>query len=348
MRKSMSTRPTIRDVAEVAGVSIATVSRFINQSGYVNGTTSQRIQEAIRETGYTPSIVARGLKTQHTRLLLLVVADICNPFYSRMAQTLQELTQQAGYFLLLSDTKGNPEKEVEALEIAAQMSVEGVLFATINDNKETTDTLSHGHYQVIGINGFRTGAPFDVVAVHHSGGTNLAVEHLIELGHRRIMFAGGTPGTMIADSRRCGYIAAMRKHELPADVHAMLEIGFSREDGYVAGRHFTRMPEIPTAICCANDLIALGVIHALNDAGLQVPRDVSVTGMDDIPYAEISSPPLTTVSNDSVLFAREAFGMLMERIQGKHELPPRRMEIPNVLLKRNSTDAPRINKYSDR
>ncbi|MGI6237193.1 MAG: LacI family DNA-binding transcriptional regulator [Candidatus Excrementavichristensenella sp.] len=337
----MSTRPTIRDVAEVAGVSIATVSRFINQNGYVNDTTSQRIQEAIRVTGYTPNIVARGLKTQRTRLLLLVVADICNPFYSRIAQTLQELTQQAGYFLLLSDSKGNPEKEVAALDIATQMLVEGVLFATINDNEKVTSTLSHGHYQVIGINGFRIGAPFDVVAVHHSGGTNLAVEHLIELGHRRIMFAGGTPGTMIADSRRCGYIAAMRKHELPVDADGMIEIGFSQENGYVAGGHFAQMSEVPTAICCANDLIALGVIHALNDAGLQVPRDISVTGMDDIPYAKISSPPLTTVSNDSVLFAREAFSMLMERIQGKHELPPRRVEIPNVLLKRDSTGAPK-------
>lgn len=337
----MSSRTTIKDVASAAGVSTATVSRFLNDSGYVNDSTSQRIQEAIQITGFTPSLMARGLKTRRTRMLLLVVPDICNPFYSRMAQILQELAQQSGYFILLSDSKGDYAKEIAALDIATQMSVEGVLFATINRNPEATRILAEGRYSVVGVNAFEPGAPFDVVVTHNRGGTNLAVEYLTGLGHRDVAFAGGTPQSIIADSRKNGYLHAMGKMGLEVTERSIIEIGFSQEDGYRAGRQFAAMRPLPTAICCANDLIALGVIHALNDAGLRVPEDVSITGMDDIPYAQISNPRLTTVSNDSALFAREVFRMLLERIRGKEKGAPRRVEIPNELLVRDSVCAPR-------
>lgn len=338
----MSTRVTIKDVAGAAGVSTATVSRYLNSSGYVNDTTSMHIQEAIRSTGYMPSLMARGLKTRRTHILLLVVPDICNPFYSRMAQTVQEMALKSGYFILLADSKGDYDKEIATLDIATQMSVEGVLYATINRNSEACRILAEGRYSVVGINAFAADMPFDVVVVHNRGGTNLAVEYLVGMGHRHIAFAGGTPESIIADSRKNGYLHAMRKTGLEVGNHSIIESGFSQEDGYEAGRRFAAMKPLPTAICCANDLIALGVIHALNDAGLRVPEDISITGMDDIPYAQISNPRLTTVSNDSVLFARHAFRMLMERINKEEKGLPRRVEIPNELLVRDSACAPRI------
>lgn len=331
-----NSRITIRDVADVAGVSTATVSRFLNESGYVNDTTSARIRDAIAQTGYTPSLMARGLKTRRTGMLLLVVPDICNPFYSSMARRLQKLSREEGYVLVLADSAGDPDEELEALAIADRTQAEGVFFATIHDHPQANTRLKRAGCRVVGLNAFGEGAAFDTVAVHHHGGTNLAVGHLAQLGHRRIAFAGGMPGSLIASSRRDGYLHGMKKYGLEVAEDAILEIGFGQEDGYAAGRQFAARSNPPTALCCANDLVALGAIRALNEAGLSVPEDVSVTGMDDIPYAALSNPPLTTVTNDGALFAERAFEMMLDRLHGNAE-PPRRAEIPNELVVRGST-----------
>lgn len=336
----MGNRATIRDVARVAGVSTATVSRFVNGSGYVNDATSERIREAILQTGYTPSLVARGLKTRRSRMLLMIVPDISNPFYAQMAGTLQRMAQEHGYAMLLYDSGGSPRSELEALDMASQMSVEGVLFATIDVNAEANRRMTRSGYRAVGLNAFAEGAPFDVVVVHAQGGTGLAVAHLAELGHTEIAFAGGRPDSFIGRSRLEGYRAGMARRGLEIPGDAVVERGFAQADGYEAGRRLAARRPLPTAICCANDLVALGVISALNDAGLRVPEDVSVTGMDDIGYAALSNPPLTTVTNDPAMFARRGFEMLMERIDGER-MPPRRVEIPNALVVRRSTAAPR-------
>lgn len=333
-----NSRATIRDVASAAGVSTATVSRFLNNSGYVNDTTATRIRTAIRQTGYKPSLMARSLKTRHSSMLLLIVPDICNAFYSSIARRLQRLAHEADYVLLLADSEGEMSKEVETLDLADKMSVEGVFFATINDNREANERMNAAAYHVVGLNAFGPDAPFDTVVVHNHGGTNLAVNHLAELGHRNIVFAGGTPGSLIAESRRNGYLRAMRKHGLEVGEDSIIETGFSQEDGYEAGRLFASRKELPTAVCCANDLVALGVIRALNEAGLRVPEDVSVTGMDNIPYAAISNPPLTTVTNDGALFAEQAFALMMDQIEGRSD-SPRQVEIPNALVPRASVAA---------
>ena len=193
----------------------------------------------------------------------------------------------------------------------------------------------------MGLNAFSEDSPFDVVAVHRDGGTHLAVEHLASLGHREIAFAGGQPGSFIGRSRLKGYLRGMEKCGLKVPEDAVAEYGFSQEDGYRAGQKLAERRPLPTAVCCANDLVALGVISALNDAGLRVPEDVSVTGMDDIGYAALSSPPLTTVTNDAALFARRGFEMLIERLSGV-PVPPRRVEIPNALVVRRSSAAAEI------
>lgn len=335
-----NSRATIKDVASAAGVSAATVSRFLNDSGYVNDTTAMRIRIAIRETGYKPSLMARSLKTRHSSMLLLIVPDICNPFYSSMARRLQRLAQEADYVLLLADSEGSMDKELESLDLADKMSVEGVFFATINDNREANDRMKSAAYHVVGLNAFGTDAPFDTVVVHNHGGTNLAVNYLAQLGHRDIVFAGGTPGSFIAESRRYGYLHAMQKYGLEVGEDSIIEIGFAQEDGYEAGKRFAVREKHPTAICCANDLVALGVIRAMDEAGFRVPEDVSVTGMDDIPYAAIANPTLTTVTNDGALFAEQAFAQMMDQIEGVWK-GPRQAEIPNALVVRASTAAPR-------
>ncbi len=330
------TRTTIRDIARQAAVSTSTVSRYLNKAGYVGDEAALRIAKAIEVTGFSPNLAARGLKTQKSPIVLLVVPDICNPFYSQMAKTAQQLVSARGFVLALFDSGGDSDREIAAAQLARQMNASGILFASIDAKQTVVNALLESRLPVIGLNAYGE-CPFDVVHVHSAGGTYLATRHLISLGHTDIAFAGGQPGTMIARSRLHGFERAMNEAGLPFGQTHIFEMGFSHQDGYKAGCYFSTLIPRPTAVCCANDLVALGVINALNDFGIQVPGDLSVTGMDDIPYGQTANPRLTTVTNDSDAFAREGTRMLFDRIDGKYDGAPRNLEIPNELIVRAST-----------
>ncbi len=331
-------KATIRDVAKCAGVSIATVSRYLNRSGCVDKETGLRIHEAVRTMHYEPSMAARSLKTKRNPIILLVVPDICNPFYSAMAKHVQQLIGEYGYAMVLYNTNGEQKEEEDAVRMVEKMNADGVLFASINAYPSVLSMLKELSAQVVWLNAYEDS--FDSVCVSRRGGTFLAAQHLMELGHRRIAFAGGMPDSIIGRSRREGYECALTEAGLPLLNECIFEMGFSQEDGCKAGCYFSVMADQITAICCANDLIALGVMDALQSHGIRVPQDISVTGMDDIPYARTASPQLTTVTNDSAVFAREGVKMLFERIEGHAKGPARKVEIKHELVKRASSEKP--------
>ena len=336
----MSHRTTIHDVARVAGVSTTTVSRYLNRVGYVGEDALRRIEEAIRETGYAPSLMARGLKTLKSSLIVLVVPDICNPFYSKMAKTVQRMAQLRGIGVVLLDSDERKDREAEGVLFAAQMYAAGIMLASIDSCAHVAPLVKKHKLVAVGLSSYDLPEAFDIVTVEKTGGTNLAVEHLAGLGHRDIVFAGGRPSSGIAIGRREGFECQMRLMDLKLTEDSVFETGFSQEDGYRAGLCFVERSPKPTAICCANDLLAFGVVNALNDCGFRVPEDVSVTGMDDVPYASLSKPRLTTITNDGALFAEKAFEMLMSRIDGS-DAPPNHFEVPHVLVVRESTAPPR-------
>ena len=333
---------TIRTVAAEAGVSISTVSRYINHPEKLNPGTYARIEQAVRRTGYVPNLVASGLKSGTSRIFLLFVPDICNPFYSKMARTLQKLTSENGSLLMIIDTEEQVERELAAIATARQIFASGIFAASVYAEAAVLRQLAGSGAPVVGINSYPKDVPFDAVGVHHMGGTYLAVEHLIGLGHRDIAFAGGKPGTVIGESRKNGYLCAMRNAGLEVRPDLICEEGFSQEAGYRAGIHFARSSRMATAICCANDLIAFGVIRALTEMGISVPNAISVTGMDDTPFCTTSSPELTSVTNDGALFASRAFEMMRERVEHRYEGAGRFFEVPNELIVRGSTTVPRI------
>ncbi|MDL2318875.1 LacI family transcriptional regulator [Eubacteriales bacterium OttesenSCG-928-A19] len=333
-------RVTIRDIASIAGVSTATVSRFLNRTGNVEESTARRIADAIERTHYTPSMAASSLRNQKNHMLLLVVPDICNPFYSSMAKSVQMLANARGYVMALFDSgDADLEMELSAVNLAQRMNASGILFASIYAKPSVISRLEQTSIPAVGLNAYEH-CGFDSVHVQRKGGTYLAMRHLIELGHTDIAFAGGTPGSVIAQSRYDGYVRGLRAANIALRDEMTFEMGFSEQDGYKAGCYFSTLRPLPTAICCANDLVALGVIQALGECGLSVPGDISVTGMDDIPYGRTSSPKLTTVDNDGEKFAREGFRMLFERIDGTYTDAARSLEIPNELIIRASTGAP--------
>lgn len=328
-------------MANIAGVSVTTISRFFNHPETVEKKTYQKIEEAISATGFQPSLAARSLKLGDSRMFLLYVPDICNPFYSTMARTLQQLADENDFIMVICDTQEEVEKEKKAISLASHINASGIFAASVNANPEVMKMLSACKQPVIGLNAYPNTSGFDVVSVHHLGGTSMAVGHLVKLGHKRIAFAGGKKDSDIEISRLSGYRSGMLKANLKIDDSMIIERGFSEEDGYQAGRILASLDILPTAVCCANDMIAFGVIRGLNEQGIRVPEGISVTGMDNVPYAKTSNPRLTTVTNDGNTYAEIAFQMMMERINKSYSGMPRSVEISNELIVRDSTITPR-------
>jgi len=337
---TMGKSVTIRDIAKEAGVSAATVSRFLNRTGYVDEKTGARIAAEVKRFNYRPSRIAQSLKTKVSKNLMMVVPDIQNPFYSRMANEMQHLVFAEGYTITLFDSEGKFESEMKCLALAESIGVDGILFASVAVHLSVLRELGRMNLPVVMINSYDA-CPFDSVHGVRNEGTYLSARHLISLGHRRIGFAGGAVGTAIAASRKAGYLHAMQEAGLPVEKQLIFEMDFNSDAGRKSGTYFSALQPMPTAICCANDMIALGLQQVLLERGISVPGDVSLTGMDNVRYGSVCSPPLTTVTNDSAAFAQEAVQALFERIRGTYTGPPREVLIGRELIVRGSTASPR-------
>lgn len=326
-------KPTIKEVAADANVSMSTVSRYINGYKLIHPSTALRIENSIKKLNYIikPSKIQKELEI---KTIFLIVPDIGNPFYSQIAKTVQYISQQNGYITIIYDSQES-KNESEAIDVAIHAKVSGILLASIDIKPNIVSKVVESNIPVVGLNAYNN-IPFDSVHVHGDEGTYLSTKHLIALGHKRIGFAGGTSNSIIGISRFEGFSKAMKESGLTIDEKQVIQLGFTQTDGYEAGMYFSGLKNIPSAICCANDLIALGLLSALQEKNIRIPEDISVTGMDDVPYAKISNPSLTTVTNNSESFGREAMRMLLDNINGIHYGKPRDIAIFHELIIRNS------------
>lgn len=326
---------TIKDIAREAGVSASTVSRAINNSGRIDAQTKERVEQIIKTLGYSPNTAAQSLKTQRTRNIVLIVPDITNPFYSNLAKELQILVKSNNYILTLFNTNENLSEEMCAIASAKEIFAGGIVFASVAEQRCVVEALLGLGIPSVLLNSYAA-CELDCVHGVNKLGTYIAAKHLLEAGHRRIAFIGGTRGTRVATSRKEGYVQALTEAGIPIDESLLFEMGFSEDVGYKGAKYLSTISPLPTAICCANDIIAIGVLSALHEMKISVPDQVSVTGMDDIIYSRISSPPLTSVTNDSKEFARESFRLLFERIENNEDIPPREIIIGRQLVERES------------
>lgn len=332
-------RITIRDVAKRAGVSVSTVSRYMNGMSNVGAATSRKIAQAMRELRYKPNIAARSLRCESGRTVLLIVPDICNPFYAQIAKSAQWLLKDRGYGMVLYDSNDSLW-EANAVDMSQRMYVSGILLASLDINERLIRMFQETQIPVVLLCSVKD-SPFDVVCGDISHCMYIATKHLIALGHRRIAFAGGKPSQVHEVGRRAGYERAMREAGLPVDPRYIVEVGFSQMGGYECGRVLTSRRPLPTAVCCANDLVALGLMSALRERGIAIPDQISVTGMDNIPYDQVSWPSLTSVTNNGDVFAREGIRMLLERIEGAVDTEPREVLVNRELIIRGSVAANR-------
>ena len=332
----------IRDVAKRAGVSVATVSRTVNNVPSVNALLAARVHEAIRDLNYFPNTQARALVSGRSRLVGLLVPDITNPFFPELIKRFEQAVVERGYELLIGSTDYDSDLQ-HVLRRMVERNVDGVAVMTFGVEDPVLDELSHRNIPMVFVDVSETDFPQDVLLVNYGQGMLEAVEHLVALGHRDIGFISGPLKEHSALLRRQAFLTSMRKSGCVAREDAILEGDHQLEGGMHGMATLLRRPHPPTAVLCSNDMTAIGALRTLQQRGFRVPDDMSLVGFDDIHLAEFVHPPLTTVRMSQTEIAQSAIRSLLSRIeQTSVSSKPQSFPISTRLIVRETTAPPAL------
>ncbi|MFI7063189.1 LacI family DNA-binding transcriptional regulator [Kribbella sp. NPDC050124] len=326
-------RPTIAGVARAAGVSVASVSRVLNGLPATEEMV-ERVQRVVEELGYVPDARARSLKVGRTFQLTLAVADVGNPVYVTMMRAVEEVVSAAGYRLVVTTTGPDVVDEVALVRGMARGYADGLVISPLRVDEDLIKSIRECEVPVVVAGNVPAKAGVDTVRANSPKGIALAVEHLVARGRTRIAFLNGPADTVPGEARAKGFADALRAHGLqPAAVAEAADFTFA------AGR--AAAPELlaaggQDAVICANDLLAVGLMHELAAVGLSVPGDVAVVGMDDSELAEQSFPPLTSVNLGSAERGRRAAELLLARIEDSSRTPRRIVVQPTLNVRRST------------
>jgi LacI family repressor for deo operon, udp, cdd, tsx, nupC, and nupG len=325
---------TIRDIARLAGVSTATVSRTLMKPAMVAEETREQVLRAVAEAGYTPNLMARSLRRRQSGAILVVVRDIVNPFYPEIFRGVERTARRLGFNVLMGNTDDDPVQERDYLRLVLSRRADG-LIALTGRIPDLDDPAVRGLPIVLASEPV-PGHDFPIVRIDNRGAAAAMTRHLIGLGHRRIAHVAGPLDQAIARERLEGWRMALQAAGLPAGDELVAGSDFRVPSGLAAGRALLALPQPPTAIFVANDETAMGVLSAIHAAGLRVPQDISVAGFDDIPFAEAFDPPLTTIRQPRLAMGEQAMMMLHSLIEGR-EPAERSVTLPAELVIRQST-----------
>jgi len=305
---------TIKDVAQEAGVSTATVSRVFNESGRVQSDTRDRVLGAARALNYVPNESARSLIRKKTQTVGVIVPDMHGEFFAQVIRGLERTARDRDFHLLVSSSHSEASEAKAALK-AMRGRVDGVVMMWPQATPDFLRDLLPGSLPVVLLNAPDSGAGLASLSFDNYGGARAAVEHLIDHGHERIAILAGPRGNMDAEQRRAGYLDALTEHGLPTDPSLQLEAGFLRQRGYEAVESLLALTPSPTALFASNDSMAVGALRGLREAGVRVPEDLAIVGFDDIPTAQYLTPPLTTVRVPMHELGARAMDVLLQDLQ---------------------------------
>jgi LacI family repressor for deo operon, udp, cdd, tsx, nupC, and nupG len=322
----------ITEVAAAAGVSVATVSRALQRPEMVTEETRRRVHEAVKRLGYTPNAQARTLRTAKTRLIIALVPDIANPFFSEVIRGIEQVAHENHYSVLLGDTQNSMSREQAYADMIAAKQADGLITLIPHVPKIQID----GRLPVVNACECVKDRSISSIGVDNVQGARVAVNHLLTLGHRRIAFISGPASSPLTADRRRGYELALRGAGLELDDALVAPGDFSAESGLSAVEFLLARKKKFTAIFCSNDEMAIGAIRALKAFRLRVPEDISVVGFDDIRFARYTDPPLTTIVQPKNELGREAMNLLIEILAGG-DAPTRKRVLPADLVVRGST-----------
>ena len=332
---------TIKDVAREAGVSVATVSRVVNNDPKVADSTRARVCEAIKELNYQPNLIGRNLRTACTNRVLVLLPAISNQFYSRIIVSMESVAEEIGYELLLCVTSGNPAKEHKYLEMLPARLVDAAVFLSSSLPQEEFERLTAG-YPVVQCCEYFDSSKMPVVSIDNERAGFDAAEYLLSLGHRRIAFFGCNDRYLSARLRLDGFYRALKAHGIPAERLRLYGADYSFNSGRETfARMMEELPaeELPTAVFCVSDSIAIGAMNEASARGIIAGRGMSFMGFDNTAVSEVCTPALTTVSQPRADIGRTAIELLEKRFKGKRTKGAR-VFLPHRIVARASTGAP--------
>jgi LacI family transcriptional regulator len=340
-RKTVAKTPDIRTVAALAKVSIATVSRTINNSPAVSDRLSKRVWQAIEQLNYFPNTHARSLVSGRSRILGIIVENITNPFFPELIQSFEEIAVAHGYEILVSSSNSDPALLTTCIRRMLERKVEGVAVLSFGAEEPVLDQLVHRDIPMV-LAEFRLDDPkVSTILMDYSTGIHAAIQHLVELGHSKIAFLAGPHKLHSAITRENDFRVAMQHAGLATQKKWIIECDHTLKGGVTGFAQLQTLGTRPTAIVCSNDMTAIGVLRAAYMDGLRVPDDVSVIGLDDIDFAEFTLPPLTTIRLSRADLARAAFEALRQQAEDPNNPKlQREFQVSTSLVVRGSTGAP--------
>jgi LacI family repressor for deo operon, udp, cdd, tsx, nupC, and nupG len=323
----------IRDVARLAGVSVATVSRALSNPEKVSPESLEKVHSAIAQVGYRPNMLARNFRSARAYAVVVLVPDIANPFYSLFIRALEDRAQQKGYAVLLGDTRGTPEREMEYIRRVETRLADGIV--QLRPSSEKSQNNIPPDVPCVNACGceYTTGP---AIRIDNRAAAKTMVNYLISLGHKRIGVISGLKDNPHAIDRLEGYKEAIAEAGIPFEKDLIAEGDFTMWSGLNAAFQFCNMKTRPTAIFSMNDEMAIGAMQTLKNQGIRIPEDISVTGFDDIAYAKYSDPSLTTISQPAEEMGKMAMDMLLKVIEGE-PLSQRECVLPTEFIIRKST-----------
>jgi DNA-binding LacI/PurR family transcriptional regulator len=329
---------TLHELAKAAGVSVSTVSRALTNSDHpVNEETRQKILRLAEELGYRPNLVARSLRTYKTHTVGIIADNICSPFTPLIIRGIQDHLKQDGYFSLIINTDWNPQLEKQAIHDLISRSIDGIIFVE-SWLREANPTLDLENKPYIFVHRLFGASYRHAVGPDERYGACIAVEHLLKLGHHQIGYINGPDGWYASTERLIGYKEALITHGIVFKPDLVERGDWEVQSGYPAAQRLLKLSQRPDAIFASNDLMALGAIYAIQEAGLRVPDDIAVVGYDDREIASIARPTITTVTLPCYEMG-QASAQLLLRLLNNHVENVETIKIQGKLIVRESCGA---------
>lgn len=332
--------PTSHDVAKKAGVSVATVSRVLNDSPHVRPSVKRKVLRAVKALNYQPNRTAQRLRAKRSQVIGLIISDIQNPFFTAAVRGIEDVAYHNGYSLVLCNSDEDPEKEKLYVDVMRAEAVAGVIIASASEAEPQIGDLLDACIPVVALDRRIKDRRVDSVLTTNVQGAYAAVAHLIGLGHRCIGFIGLPLTRTTGRERFEGYQRALRENNLPV-VRARIRIADAKQQGGYAATLdlLTTQPRL-TALFAANNLTTLGALAAIRERGLRIPDDISIVGFDDMPWATLLQPPLTAIAQPTYELGQQAAELLLARLKDPGK-PVSHVQLNTTLIVRGSTGAPR-------
>jgi len=335
--KNQNVNISMKDVAKDANVSIATVSRVINNSGYVSESNRMRVEESIRKLGYSHNALARSLVTKESNLIALIIDNISNPFYPQLTLGVEEMAEKNDLNVILCNIESSIEKETNYVKKLIGLQVDGMIFVASKVPENVYGNSININAPVVCLDRQIHIPNCDRVLLDQDWGAYNITKHLINKGHKRIAHIAGPADYLTAKARKNAYKRALTDNNLRPIKRLICEGDYMVDGGRLATEKLLALKTLPTAIFAANDLMAIGAMDTIKRQGLQIPDDIAVAGFDDIPFAVLYPPSLTTVSQPTLQMGTLAMQMVIDRIQGDASLEPREVIFKPTIAVREST-----------